>query len=63
MPTDVLRINQAAGDLSRLARAFDAACHELRIGLAGLDVRKRELLVKRAMKLAHANDPQPENDA
>jgi hypothetical protein len=43
-------------DLRKLSRAFDLACRELGIGIRGLDVQKRERLIKRAMKLAHAND-------
>jgi len=49
--------------LKELSRAFDAACRELGIGLAGLDVPKREQLVKCAMRLAHANDARPSEDA
>jgi hypothetical protein len=40
-------------DLAQLKVAFDAACRELGVGLAGLDVQKREILVKRAMGIAH----------
>jgi hypothetical protein len=43
-------------DLRKLSRAFDLACRELGIGITGLDVQKRERLIRRAMKLAHAND-------
>lgn len=50
-------------DLGRLSRAFDAACDELGISLSALDVPKREQLVKRAMKLAHAGDALSEKKA
>jgi hypothetical protein len=50
------QIHYSGSDLRKLSRAFDVACRELGIGLVGLDVQKRERLVKRAMKLAHAND-------
>jgi hypothetical protein len=40
-------------ELAQLKVAFDAACRELGVGLAGLDVQKREILVKRAMGIAH----------
>lgn len=63
MPADVLRTQTSARELTQLSRAFDAACRELGIGLTGLDVPKREELVKHAMRIAHANDPQPENEA
>jgi hypothetical protein len=43
-------------DLRKLSHAFDLACRELGMGIRGLDVQKRETLIKRAMKLAHAND-------
>jgi hypothetical protein len=58
MTADSIRTS-AVSDLKKLSRAFDAACHELGIGLSGLDVPKREQLVKCAMRLAHANDPRP----
>jgi hypothetical protein len=57
MPAKVLQIQHSASDLRKLSRAFDVACRQLGIGLADLDVQKRERLVKRAMKIAHANDP------
>ena len=56
MPADVLQIPHSVSDLRKLNRAFDTACRELGIGLVGLDVQKRERLVKRTMKLAHTND-------
>jgi hypothetical protein len=56
MPAQVLQIQHSASDLRKLSRAFDIACRQLGIGLAGLDVQKRERLIKRAMKIAHAND-------
>ena len=62
MPADALQTS-AVGDLKKLSRAFDAACRELGIGLSGLDVLKREQLVKCAMRLAHASDPQPDEEA
>ena len=62
MSADTLQTS-AVSDLKELSRAFDAACRELGIGLAGLDVPKREQLVKCAMRLAHANDPRPSEDA
>ena len=40
-------------ELTQLKAAFDAACRELGVGLVGLDVPKREILVKRAMRIAH----------
>jgi len=57
MPTDVPRTPTSVSELTQLGRAFDAACRELGIGLAELDVLKREQLVKRAMRIAHTNDP------
>ena len=63
MPADALRLRASVNNLRELGRAFDAACRELGIGLAGLDVQTRERLVKRAMKLAHANDPRAESEA
>lgn len=57
MPKD---ISPRDDELSRLSRAFDAACDELGISLSALDVPKREQLVKRAMKLAHTSEPFPE---
>jgi hypothetical protein len=62
MSAGALRASTAS-DLKELIRAFDAACRELGIRLSGLDVPKREQLVKCAMRLAHANDPQPDEDA
>ena len=62
MSTDTLQTS-AVSDLKELSRAFDAACHELGIGLSGLNVPKREQLVKCAMRLAHVNDPPPCEDA
>ena len=56
MAAQALQIEHSASDLRKLSRAFDIACRQLGIGLAGLDVQKRERLVKRAMKIAHAND-------
>ena len=56
MPTDDVRPNPSARMLTQLGLAFDAACRELGIGLQGLDVPKREELVKRAMRIAHAHD-------
>lgn len=58
MTADSIRTSTVS-DLKKLSRVFDAACHELGIGLSGLDVPKREQLVRCAMRLAHANDPQP----
>ncbi len=63
MPADVVRTQTSTCEFTELSQAFDAACRELGIGLAGLDVPKREELVKRAMRIAHANDPQPEDEA
>ena len=62
MAADTLQTS-AVCDLKELSRAFDAASHELGIGLSGLDVPKREQLVKCAMRLAHVNDPPPCEDA
>ncbi len=61
-PRDQLKADEEAahssvGKLERLGWAFDAACRELGIGLAGLDVLKREQLVKRAIRIANASDP------
>jgi hypothetical protein len=62
MAADTLQTS-AVCDLKELSRAFDAACRELDVGLAGLDVPKREQLVKCAMRLARANDARPSEDA
>jgi hypothetical protein len=43
-------------DLGCLRRAFDAACQELGIGMEGLDVPKRERLVKCIMRLARQGE-------
>jgi hypothetical protein len=62
MPADTLQTSDVS-DLKESRRAFDAARRELGIGLSGLDVPKREQIVKCAMRLAHANDPQPDEQA
>ncbi len=56
MLAQVLQIQHSASDLRNLSRAFDIACRQLGIGLAGLDVQKRERLIKLAMKITHSND-------
>jgi hypothetical protein len=43
-------------DLRKLSHALDLACRELDIGITALDVQKRDGLIKRTMKLVHAND-------
>jgi hypothetical protein len=53
MPTDTPSAGAAVIELRQLKAAFDAACRELGVGLVGLDVQKREILVKRAMRIAH----------
>jgi hypothetical protein len=53
LPADAPNTGAPVIELTQLRAAFDAACRELGIGLAGLDVPKREILVKRAMRIAH----------
>jgi hypothetical protein len=62
MTADSIRTSTVS-DLKKLSRAFDAACHELGIGLSGFDVPKRGQLVRCAMRLAQENDPRPSEDA
>jgi hypothetical protein len=51
LATDAPR-SGASMELQQLKAAIDAACRELGLGLAGLDVPKREVLVKRAIGIA-----------
>jgi hypothetical protein len=53
LPTDAPSTGAVVIELKQLKAAFDAACRELGLGLIGLDVSKREVLVKRAMHIAH----------
>jgi hypothetical protein len=61
LPADVLAAPVSATKLKRLRQAFDVACSELGIGLKDLDVPSREKLVKRAMRIAHANEPRSDD--
>lgn len=53
VPTDAASTGTAVLELKQLKAAFDAACRELGAGLTGLDIAKREILIKRAMRIAH----------
>jgi hypothetical protein len=53
LPADAPNTGAPVTELIQLKAAFEAACRELGMGLTGLDVPKREILVKRAMRIAH----------
>jgi hypothetical protein len=56
MTTEGMHPELSHMDLGCLRRALDAACQELGIGMAGLDVPKRERLVECIVRLARQGE-------